>query len=148
MPWSDHDQLPALLRRMHVLALPSIEIVQRNVLPWVRVPLREQFGRVLVEAMSCGVPCVATRVGEVADVIADAGLIVEQNRPDQLRSALARLRDDRDLAAGLRQSAIERSSHFGWDHVTARVRAAWSDLERDTRLANATPLAPALARAH
>jgi glycosyltransferase involved in cell wall biosynthesis len=148
VPWSNHDDLPVLLRRMHVLALPSIEIVQHNVLPWMRVPLREQFGRVLVEAMACGIPCVATSVGEVAEVIADAGLIVEQNRADQLESALARVRDDRELAARLRRSTIERSGHFDWDHIAAGLHAAWRQLERDSRLTNPLPLTPGLTAAH
>ncbi len=147
VPWSDHDELPALLSRMHVLALPSIEIVQHHVLPWMRVPLREQFGRVLIEAMSCGVPCVGTRVGEVAEVIANAGLLVEQNRPDQLQAALARMRDDRELAARLRCSAIERGSQFGWDHIAAEVCAAWRELTKDKRHADSLLRAPVLTAA-
>jgi glycosyltransferase involved in cell wall biosynthesis len=151
VPWSDHDDLPRLMRRMHTLALPSIETVQSNVLPWMRIPLREQFGRVLVEAMACGVPCVATRVGEVAEVIADAGLLVEQQRPDQLRQALARLRDDPELAARLRRRAIERAAQFGWDQIAATVCATWreltTELKQDVRRTDATRTAAALSAA-
>ncbi|HZC28117.1 MAG TPA: glycosyltransferase family 4 protein, partial [Gaiellaceae bacterium] len=77
VPWASHDELPHLLARMHALAFPSREIVQRNVLPWIKVPLREQFGRVLVEAMASGVPTVSYRVGEIPHVVGDAGLVVD-----------------------------------------------------------------------
>ncbi len=139
VPWSDHEELPGLIRRMHVLALPSIEIVQRNMVPWMRVPLREQFGRVLVEAMSCGVPCVATRVGEVTEVIADGGLLVDQNRPDQLQQAFVRLRDNHLLANHLRRCAIDRATHFGWDQIATDVVAAWRELDQHHRPLTLTP---------
>lgn len=144
VPWSDHEELPTLLRRMHVLALPSIEIVQRHMLPWIRVPLREQFGRVLIEAMSCGVPCVATRVGEVAEVIADGGMLVEQNRPDELAGAFARLRDDPVLAARLRLRAIDRARYFAWDRIAIEVSAAWRELVGTTDTPDFIPPLPAL----
>lgn len=126
VPWSSHDDLPALLRRMHVLALPSVEVTQRNVLPWIRVPLREQFGRVLVEAMSCGVPCVVTRVGEMAEVIGDAGEVIEPGEPGGLAGALARLHDA-DHAASLRRAALKRAELFDWDQIARDVHDAWRE---------------------
>lgn len=128
VPWSSHDDLPGLLRRMHVLALPSVEVVQRNVLPWIRVPLREQFGRVLVEAMSCGVPCIVTRVGEMAEVIGDAGRIVAPGDPAQLAAALATLRDDPAEVARLRAAALQRARRFAWDQIAREVHSTWRDL--------------------
>lgn len=137
IPWSGHDELPALLRRMHVLALPSVEITQRNVLPWVRIPLREQFGRVLVEAMSCGVPCVVTPVGEMAEVIGDAGEVVE---PEGLAAALTRLRDDAEYAANLRTAALERAELFDWDHIARDVRHGWRELVTGSRQSLSRPM--------
>jgi glycosyltransferase involved in cell wall biosynthesis len=128
VPWSTHDQLPTLLGRMHVLALPSIEIVQRNVLPWMRVPLREQFGRVLVEAMSCGVPCIASHVGEMGDVLGPAGMLVKPGDAPALGAAFARLRDDAALASSFRAAALQRAERFGWHHITAEMHALWQDL--------------------
>jgi glycosyltransferase involved in cell wall biosynthesis len=128
VPWSDHDQLPGLLQRMHVLALPSIGVVQRNVLPWMGIPLREQFGRVLVEAMSCGVPCIASDVGEVADVIADAGLLVRPQQPHQLAAAFAHLRDAPSRHAAFRAASLARAPRFGWDHIAADVCGLWRRL--------------------
>jgi glycosyltransferase involved in cell wall biosynthesis len=79
--------MPAHLRRLHALVLPSL----------TRPNWKEQFGRVLIEAMACGVPVVGSDSGEIPNVIGEAGLVFPEGDAEALRAALARLRDDRDL---------------------------------------------------
>jgi glycosyltransferase involved in cell wall biosynthesis len=57
------NDVPAELRRLDALALPS-----HTTPTW-----KEQFGRVLVEAMSCGVPVVGSSSGEIPRWWATAG---------------------------------------------------------------------------
>lgn len=47
----------------------------------------EALSMTLCEAMSCGIPCVATNIGDSALLIGDAGLTVEPNNPDALAHA-------------------------------------------------------------
>jgi glycosyltransferase involved in cell wall biosynthesis len=92
--------------------------------------LYEGFSLPAIEAMSCGVPVVATTGGalpEVVGVSGETGLLVEPNDPDALVVAIRQLLDDAALrerlgAAG-RQRVIE---HFTWE-VTARGTAACYD---------------------
>jgi glycosyltransferase involved in cell wall biosynthesis len=126
--WVDHDRLPALLHRMHVLALPSIEVVQRNVLPWIGVPLREQFGRVLVEAMACGVPVVGSDLGEIPYVIGAAGRTFPPGDATALAMLLRTLADDPALAERLSRAGRERAMAFGWDRVADAMVDVWSGL--------------------
>jgi glycosyltransferase involved in cell wall biosynthesis len=53
----------------------------------------EAFGLVIVEAMACGTPVVATRVGGIPEVLVDGehGLLVPPEDPDQMAAALASL---------------------------------------------------------
>jgi glycosyltransferase involved in cell wall biosynthesis len=92
--------------------------------------LYEGFSLPAIEAMSCGVPVVATTGGalpEVVGVTEETGLLVEPNNPEALVLAIGRLLDDAPLrerlgAAG-RKRVMER---FTWE-VTARGTAACYD---------------------
>ena len=90
-PLVPSTQMPALLRQWDALVLPS-----RTRPNW-----KEQFGRVLVEAMACGVPVVGSDSGELPNVIGDAGLIFAEGDAEALAAHLRALRDDPALRAGL-----------------------------------------------
>jgi glycosyltransferase involved in cell wall biosynthesis len=96
------DQVPAYLRNMDALALTS-----RTLPNW-----KEQFGRVLVEAMACGVPVIGSSSGEIPNVIGDAGMIIHEEDIDGLRNALLKLMQDDALRLELgrrgRQRVLER----------------------------------------
>ena len=92
--------------------------------------LYEGFSLPAIEAMSCGVPVVATTGGALPEVVGTSGqtgLSWSPNNPEALVDAIRSLLDDDDLrerlgAAG-RQRVMER---FTWQ-VTARGTAACYD---------------------
>jgi alpha-maltose-1-phosphate synthase len=87
-----HDAAPGadvvleLLRRADVLCLPSYV----DAVPWA-----------IVEALACGVPVVATRVGSIAELAGPGGLIVEPGDVAGLREALQRVLESSELRRGL-----------------------------------------------
>jgi spore coat protein SA len=109
-----YDELPDRYRRASVLVNPSLE---------------EAFGMSLVEAMACGVPVVATRVGGMPEIVADGetGFLIDPNNPDALASALERLLTDeslrRTLGAAARRAAVAR---FGWDRIVDQLRGRYA----------------------
>ena len=92
--------------------------------------LYEGFSLPAIEAMSCGVPVVATTGGalpEVVGVSGETGLLVEPNDPDALVEAIRTLLDDAQLRARLGAAGRERvMQRFTWQ-VTARGTAACYD---------------------
>ncbi len=82
--------VPDFYRSLDVLVLPSLS--RPN---WI-----EQFGRVLVEAMACGVPVVGSDSGEIPHVIGDAGLVFPEGDVNALAALLT------DLASSPQQRAV------------------------------------------
>ena len=65
----------------------------------------EGFPNVLCEAMACDVPCVATDVGDSAEIIGDCGLIVPRRDPQALAQRMATLLERR-IAVSDRECAF------------------------------------------
>jgi glycosyltransferase involved in cell wall biosynthesis len=82
----------------------------------------EGFPNAVGEAMACGVPVVATDVGDVAVILGDCGEVVPPQQPDRLSAAWARMRerlrqDGGKLRAEVRARIVE---HYGVDTMVDR----------------------------
>ena len=97
----------AVMRHFDVLVVPSRQ---------------EPFGTVLAEAMAAGTPVVATRVGGLAEVVADGetGRLVEPGRPDELAAAVLEVLEHRSRMGA---AALQRAQRFGADAYADRVEA-------------------------
>ena len=100
------------LRSIDVLVLPSVTTPT-----WA-----EQFGRVLVEAMSVGTVPVGSDSGEIPWVIGDAGLVFPEGRACELARALDTLASDTERWELLSHRARERfERRFTWEGAAERV---------------------------
>ena len=79
----NHDQVGSLLSGVDVLVLPS-----RTTRRW-----KEQFGRILVEAMACGAAVVGSNSGEIPHLVgrAGGGLVFQEGMVSELAGCLRRL---------------------------------------------------------
>jgi glycosyltransferase involved in cell wall biosynthesis len=108
--------VPELMRGLDALILPSISTPS-----W-----KEQFGRVLIEAMACGVPVIGSDSGEIPHVIGDAGLIVPEGNEAALSNAMERLHDDANLRRDLGKRGRERVlAYFTHRKVAVRTLEAY-----------------------
>jgi glycosyltransferase involved in cell wall biosynthesis len=107
--------VPALLRRLDVLVLPS-----RTTPRW-----KEQYGRILIEAMASGVAVVGSDSGEIPNVIGDAGIVIPEGSAAELAKTLERLADSeelrRDLAERGRRRSVEVFSQMSVARQTLEV---------------------------
>jgi glycosyltransferase involved in cell wall biosynthesis len=119
LPWLPSTQIVDYYRSLDVLVLPS-----RSRSNW-----QEQFGRVLVDAMACGVPVVGSTCGEIPNVIGDAGLIFPEGDAASLRDQLRTLQADvtlrRDLAQRGRQRVLDR---FTQEQIARQTYAVYQSV--------------------
>jgi glycosyltransferase involved in cell wall biosynthesis len=98
LPVLEHERLPAVYAAADVFVLPSFT---------------EGHAKVLLEAMSCGVPCVASDVGGNRATVRDGhtGLLVDPADPGAMADAIDRVLTDPELAQRLgemaRQEVVE-----------------------------------------
>ncbi len=79
--------------------------------------LLEGFGLTPLESLAAGTPVVGFDAGAVAEVVGDAGVLVDAARPEDLGDALLRYLDDAALRARLRDRARPRAALFSWDRA-------------------------------
>lgn len=89
--------------------------------------LTESFGLVALEAMACGTPVVATRVGGLQTVVQEgvSGLLVPAGDGDALAEAIERVLLDHRLRMHLAHGARERAERFTWSSVADSVEALY-----------------------
>jgi len=126
-------QMPGHYHQLDALVLPSL----------TRPNWKEQFGRVLIEAMACGVPVAGSDSGEIPNVIGKAGLIfaegderalrakLSEGDERALRAKLSRLMADPALRDELARKGRERVlAHYTQARVAAETYEVYRELAR------------------
>jgi glycosyltransferase involved in cell wall biosynthesis len=88
----------------------------------------EGFGLPVLEAMTVGVPVVASDRGALPEVLGDAGLLVSPDDPDELAGALQRVITDTALARTLGARGARRAVIFDWTASAAALRDTYEAL--------------------
>jgi glycosyltransferase involved in cell wall biosynthesis len=109
--WISHDNLPGYLNQLRLLVLPSYT---------------EGLPNIMLEAMACGTPVLATPVGAVPDVIIDGktGFIMKNNSPECIAENVARVLEHPDL-----ERIAERGKRFVGENFTfERAVERWKEV--------------------
>jgi glycosyltransferase involved in cell wall biosynthesis len=102
----------ALFAGARVLILPSLD---------------EGFGLPVLEAMSAGVPVVASNRGALPEVVGTGGILVDPDQPPELAAALATLIADDTVAANWGAAGLDRARAFSWTAAAATLRLAYTE---------------------
>ena len=110
-----HDQLPLYYNAADVCAVPSYY---------------ESFGLVALEAMACGVPVVASRVGGLLETVkhGQTGYLVPWRCPEPFAERLELLLDNEPLRRSLGRMARSAVERFRWAEVATRVEEVYHEL--------------------
>ena len=106
------EEVPRYMNCLDVLVLPSLTTPD-----WV-----EFFGRVLAEAMACGVAVVGSNSGDIPNVVGEAGLIFEEGEADDLAQKLKELHDSPSLVQKLRRKGLSKALNlYSWDKIAEKT---------------------------
>ena len=104
------EERQRLYREASMLVLPS---------------LAEGFGITALEAMTVGVPVVASNRGALPEVVGDAGLLVDPESVSDLSNALERVLSDPGLRRSMSERGIQRARQFSWTESADRLYDAY-----------------------
>ena len=91
----------------------------------------EAFPKVVVEAMACGKPVVASRTGGIPELVEEGrtGFLLPYGSPDAIADRLILLLGDENLRAAMGTRGRETvESQFTWHAVAERVRSVYNEL--------------------
>jgi D-inositol-3-phosphate glycosyltransferase len=110
-----HDELPWYYSAADVLMVPSYY---------------ESFGLVALEAMACGTPVIAARVGGLPSLVRDGetGYLVPWHCPEPFAERLEVLLAHDDLREHMGQAAYQHAQGMAWDAVAQRFISLYEDL--------------------
>jgi D-inositol-3-phosphate glycosyltransferase len=111
----DHERLPLFYSAADVCVVPSFY---------------ESFGLVALEAMACGTPVVASRVGGLAGTVRDAetGYLIPWRCPEPFAERIELLLDNEELRRAFGQAAREAVERYRWGNVAEAMVALYGEL--------------------
>jgi glycosyltransferase involved in cell wall biosynthesis len=106
------EQREELFAGARALVLPSLD---------------EGFGLTALEAMSAGVPVLASSRGSLPEVVGNGGLLMDPHDAEAWASAIDRVSRDETWARELGCAGLERAKAFTWEGTAARLGQAYRD---------------------
>jgi glycosyltransferase involved in cell wall biosynthesis len=111
-----HEKLPLWINASDIFVLPSYQ---------------EGLPNVVLEAMACRKPVIATRVGGIPEIVSDGvtGILVEPLIVDQLAQAMETLLLNEDLCSKLGLAAEKLiHEHFTWEKSAKNLIKVYENL--------------------
>jgi glycosyltransferase involved in cell wall biosynthesis len=102
--WIPHEQLPLILNKLLLLVLPSYT---------------EGLPNIILEAMACGTPVLATPVGAIKDIIINnqTGFIAEENAPELLAQEILRSLRNKNIKRIIEEAKEKVENEFIFSNV-------------------------------
>ena len=97
-----NTDLPAIINQCKVFLYPS---------------LRESFGIPILEGMACGVPVITSNTSSMPEIAGDAAAIVDPYKSGEIKTAIAKILEDKTYRDKLCEKGMERAKLFSWKNM-------------------------------
>lgn len=126
-----HPPLPDRVHFTGYIDDPALVELLNGAAALVFPSLWEGFGLPAVEAMSCGVPVLASDCSSLPEVVGEAGLYFEPRDPLSIADCLRRFLGDAALRNRLSDAALVRASTFTWERAAELAEACFRRCHED-----------------
>jgi glycosyltransferase involved in cell wall biosynthesis len=129
-PWLSRlsrEPLKGRVEHIGYVAEESREQLYAGARALVMPSLEEGFGIPALEAMSAGVPVIASNRGSLPEVVGRGGTLLDAHDVDGFAAAMERVARDDQWAAAQGGAGLARASAFNWAATAARLRQAYVD---------------------
>lgn len=106
------EQLSELYSKAMFLAMPS---------------LYEGFGLPLVEAMAHGTPVLSSNISSMAEIVGEAGVLVDPLSVESISAGLVKLLGNFELRRSLAAQGEIRSKFFNWDETARKTMSVFME---------------------
>jgi glycosyltransferase involved in cell wall biosynthesis len=117
------------IRQLGYLEREDLAVVIAGALALVYPSIYEGFGLPPLEAMTCGVPVIASNVSSLPEVVGDSGLLVNPHDIDDIAKAMETMITAPDIRAASAQKALARSAEFSWDSCVDQTMGIYRQVE-------------------
>ena len=111
--WVEEEELPSLYRYAKAFIYPS---------------LYEGFGLQIVEAMSLGVPVIASGETSLPEILQNEEATFDPRDKESLKALMERIFGDEDFCQKLRDHSLKRSQDFSWKKTAEQTKALYQKL--------------------
>lgn len=122
------------VRQMGYVTTESREILLKQARMLVLPSFDEGFGLPILEAMSAGVPIVASNRGALPEVLGDTGLLVDPTDAQSLANAIQKTLSDSHHVRVSVARGIQRAAHYSWQRSARILRDAYAMAIENRRL--------------
>lgn len=103
----------------------DLAALYRGAAAYVAPSFIEGFGLTPLEAMSAGIPTVASRGGSLPEVLGEAAEYMNPHKPEEMAEAILRVLSDSALRARLAAAGPLQAAKHSWKEAAARTLAAY-----------------------
>ena len=113
--WIPHEDLPHYLNQLRLLVIPSYT---------------EGLPNIMLEAMACGTPVLATPVGAIPDFIRDCetGFILENNSPECIAEKIIKSLNSAEILSVIERAEILVKNEYCFEVVVKRYQQIFNEL--------------------
>lgn len=90
--------------------------------------LHEGFGITLIEAMSCGIPVITSKVSAMPEVVGDAGVLVDPTDYQAIADAVCHLQNNPVYYQELVKKGLVRAKSFTWEKTAEQIAEIYEKL--------------------